>query len=280
MPGDLRITLLVDNSAPEGLVAEHGFAAWIEVGGLRVLFDTGQGAALAPNAAALGVDLSDADVVVLSHGHYDHGGALAGVLAVAHRAQVYAHPAATRARYSVRGGVPRAINIPSSAVAALRGLDPGRLVAVTGPTRIAPGVGLTGPIARATAYEDPGGPFFLDPAATSPDLIEDDQALWIATARGVVVVTGCGHAGVINTLRCAQAQSGEERVRAIIGGFHLVHASPARMSATAAALEGLAPALVAPCHCTSAPATEHLAEALGDVVAPPRVGTVFTFPAT
>ena len=269
-----KITILVDNTAPEGLAAEHGFSAWIEVGDRRILFDTGLGAALPLNAAALGVDVGTATDIVLSHGHYDHAGALAWVLARNDHAVVWAHPGAVRARYSVREGVPRAINVPAAAVAALDALPPARWRAVTGPVALAPGVGLTGPIPRVTGYEDTGGPFFLDPEGAVADPLEDDLGLWIATGQGVVVVTGCGHAGVINTVELARTQSGVARVHAVLGGFHLVAASAARLEATAAAFAALAPALIAPCHCTSAPAIAALEAALGASVQPPRAGAI------
>ena len=105
----IRITVLVDDEAGEGLLPEHGLSLWIETGGKHILFDTGQGNALVENARRLGVPLEETDIVVLSHGHYDHSGGLANVLTIAPRAKILLHPGATIARYSL----PAVTAIPS-----------------------------------------------------------------------------------------------------------------------------------------------------------------------
>ena len=100
----VRITLLVENTAQgEGILGEHGLAVWIETGGQRVLFDTGQGLALQHNAEVMGMDLSSADAIVLSHGHYDHVGGLEWMLGEAPGAALHLHPRATEAKFSGSG---------------------------------------------------------------------------------------------------------------------------------------------------------------------------------
>ena len=110
----VKITIVVDNRANEGLLCEHGFSAWIEVPGRRLLFDTGQGAALPTNADKIGIDLRTADIVVLSHGHYDHSGGLPLVITRAPTAEIYAHPAATGLRYAIRDGTAKPIAMPTA----------------------------------------------------------------------------------------------------------------------------------------------------------------------
>jgi len=157
----LRITVLVDNIAREpGLLAEHGLSLWIEADGRRILFETGQGQALKPNAGRLGIDLERADAVVLSHGHYDHTGGLAELPSLGAESAVYLHPLALEAKYS-RMPTPshKAIGIPDRAGRYLLSSSC-RLVATRPPTEVSSGVFVTGQIPRRTPFEDTGGPFF------------------------------------------------------------------------------------------------------------------------
>jgi 7,8-dihydropterin-6-yl-methyl-4-(beta-D-ribofuranosyl)aminobenzene 5'-phosphate synthase len=274
-----KVTILVDNLAEPGLLAEHGFAAWIEVSGRRVLFDTGQGAALAENAEKLGVDLGTVDTLVLSHGHYDHTGGVPLVLLRAPAAEVCVHPASTGARYAIRGGDAKAISMPGPARAALEAHP----VSVRWTTRaelLAPGLGLTGPIPRLTDYEDTGGPFFVDMAGDEPDPLTDDQALWARTERGLVVIAGCCHAGLVNTVRHALKLSGERTLHAVLGGFHLNAASEHRLARTMDELWEIGPELIVPCHCTGEAAFERLERTFGERVVRGGAGAVFRFGAT
>ncbi|MBN1630020.1 MAG: MBL fold metallo-hydrolase [Thermoleophilia bacterium] len=271
------ITIVVENKADAGLATEHGLAMWIETAGRRILFDTGQGAALEPNAHSLGIDLSTADTLVLSHGHYDHTGALPHVLRQAPDVDVYCHPGATRTRYAIRDGKTRSIGIPQEPREALDAVPKERMHWVEKPLLLTDTVGITGFVPRLTSYEDTGGPFYLDPEGTTPDLIEDDMALWIETTEGTVVCLGCAHAGVVNTLEYICGLTGHRRLRAVIGGFHLMSAGRGRLDRTVEALRRLSPALLAPCHCTGDSATAHLRAALGESVAPGKAGTVYRF---
>ncbi len=273
----LRITLLVDNHALAGLKTEHGLAMWIETGGRRLLFDTGQGEALAANAGALGVNLKQTDRLVLSHGHYDHTGGIAQVLHFGARPEIYAHAGVVQPRYSVRDGQARLISMPRESMTALDHVPSERLHWVWSPLRIGDSIGITGPIARETAFEDTGGPFYLDPEATRPDPIADDLALWIRTAEGLVVCAGCCHAGLINTLQQIRRLDPGQPIRAVIGGFHLGAASRERLEQTAASLRAIAPQRVMPCHCTGDQATAFLQEALGEMVQPAAAGMTYRF---
>ena len=271
------ITIVVDNLTEPGLVAEHGFSLWIEADGRRILFDTGQGPALAPNAEALGVDTGRADALVLSHGHYDHTGGLPHVSAVAGDVAVYCHPAAVQPRYAIRNGRAASIQMPRAAMAALDRIDSTRLHWISRPLQLTDQIGLTGPVPRETDYEDVGGPFFLDPEGCRPDPIEDDLALWIHTDAGLVVCVGCCHAGLINTLRHVRRLAGEARIRAVIGGFHLHAAGPRRLIPTADELKAMDIERIVPCHCTGEAAMVFLAEALGSRVETGAAGRAYHF---
>ena len=278
--GASKIVILVDDQANDGFQAEHGLSIWIEAAGRRLLFDTGQGPALASNAGKLEVALHTADTLILSHGHYDHTGGLPLVIARAPALHVYCHPGAVGPRYAVRHGSAKAIGMPGAAMAALDSLPWRSLHWTTRPIELAPGIGLTGPIPRLTDYEDVGGPFFVDGDGRHSDPIDDDLALWIRTEMGLVVVVGCSHAGLINTLSRAQRLSGAPRIHAVLGGFHLLEASEARIERTVGALMELGPDRIVPCHCTGERAVEKLRQALGDRVLPASAGATYTFDAT
>lgn len=277
MSRESRVTILVDDTALNSLVAEHGLALWIETEGLRILFDTGQGGALIYNACQLGVDLEKCDALVLSHGHYDHTGALPQVLDLAGDVDLYAHRKSMIDRFSIREGAVRAIHIPSSSHAAVAAVLENRMHWLDSPCQLSKSVGLTGPIPRLTAFEDTGGPFFLDVEGKIPDPIEDDQALWIDTEAGLVICVGCSHAGVVNTVSYIRELNPGRPLRAVIGGFHLLNAGSDRLHRTAAYLKGTGAELVVPCHCTGEFATEMIGRELGDRCRPGHAGMVFLF---
>ena len=274
---EIELTLLVDNEALEGLVIEHGFAAWITVGNEHILYDTGAGGALLANAASLGVDLSQASVLVLSHGHYDHTGGVADFLAINPTVELYVAQSASVTRYSCHPDTsPRAIGMNSHNQDALQNLPELRLHELRAPMRLMDGVGLTGPIPRHCLFEDTGGPFFLDAFKQDIDLIEDDQALWFETAGGLVIALGCCHAGIVNTVDYIRNISGIAQVRGIVGGLHLLNASSFRLENTLRALKDWHLEFLVPCHCTGADTMKKLREVLGsEVVRSARAGMTF-----
>jgi len=265
MTTTLHITVLVENTSPgEPLAAEAGLALWIETGGRRVLFDTGLGKALPVNAPALGVDLASADAVVLSHGHLDHTGSLAHVMDLAPGAVYYAHPGALEPKYSCRDKAnPRQNGMPADCAARLRSGDY-RFVETRGPTEIVPGLHVTGEVPRRTDYEDTGVTFYLDADARQPDPILDDQSLWAECPQGTVVLCGCAHSGVVNTMAYVAQHTGTDAMDAVIGGTHLMHASLERLEHTAQAFERFGVRVVAPCHCTGSVAQDFFRRRLPD----------------
>ena len=262
---DIRICLIVDNSSPEGLIAEHGFAAWIEVGEKNFLFDTGQGSALEVNAKKLGIDLSQADALVLSHGHYDHTGAIPVFLDMNSRAPVVYGKGAIVRRFSCHADQPpKSVGMTDEVLAALDGLASGRRIELDAPYYLAPGVGITGPIARLIPFEDTGGPFFLDQEMKQTDPIEDDLSMWFETTCGLVVLTGCCHSGLINTINHIREISGVKRVNGIIGGLHLLNASDDRIDKTMEFIADCAPDILIPCHCTGANVADQMQKEFGN----------------
>ncbi len=272
----ISVTLLSDNRAAYGLEAEHGLSLWIEVAGHKILFDTGRGEAMLNNAKTLGIGLGLADGVVLSHGHYDHTGNVSKALERAGHARLYLHPDAVRARYSIHDS-PKPIGMPKASAEAIQALPEARRCRVTTPWALAEGVMLTGPVPRVTAYEDTGGPFFLEAEGQHADTIPDDLSLWVQTHAGLVICLGCCHAGIINTLRHITGLAGDSRIVAVIGGMHLLHANEERLERTAEALKEYTIPHLLPCHCTGDAAMEFLAQRLGHSVQPGYAGMKITF---
>jgi 7,8-dihydropterin-6-yl-methyl-4-(beta-D-ribofuranosyl)aminobenzene 5'-phosphate synthase len=266
----MRIVILADDVAgSRGLLAEHGFSVWLETRDHRVLFDTGQGLALGHNAAALGITLADAEAVVLSHGHYDHTGGLAAAVSGRRDVPVYAQPEVTARRYARREGRAREVGMPAAARRALR--EHGAVCSARAPRPVCDGVGVTGSIPRLMAFEDDAGTFYLDADGREPDPLADDQAAFVETRAGTVVLLGCGHAGVVNTLCQVEALT-TGPIYAVIGGMHLAAASPERIESTVHALADRDVKCVVPCHCTGLPATTALVRHFGDRCTPGHVG--------
>ena len=271
---DGKITVLVENTAGgRGLLAEHGLSFWLEFGNRKILFDTGQGGVLEGNARRLNIPLDHVDAIALSHGHYDHTGGLGGVLGSAPQVPVYAHPAAFRAKYARNAdGSARYIGVQELVTQAIHGQAVVR--SVEGPTEIGGGLHLTGPVPRTTAFEDTGGAFFMDPECREPDDLLDDQAAFLETSAGMVVILGCAHSGVINTLRYVRKLTGNCTIHTVMGGMHLLHANPERMDRTVAELRHLNVQRLLPCHCTGFPAMARLWHEFPGICTTCPVGTV------
>ena len=265
----VKIHVLVDDYARRrGFLGQHGFSALVEVceptGPLRVLVDTGQDASVVlSNAERLGLSLSNLDAILITHGHYDHAGGLLGLLEhIKPRGLlVVMHPDALKPKLAMRPHL-RFIGAPGLSKSAIeeRGAIP---LLSRAPARISGDVLATGEIERRTDFEHVEGFSTLGPNGLEEDRLMDDQALVVRTERGLIVLTGCAHSGLINTLRKAVELTGEERLLAVIGGFHLEGASEERLRRTVEELSALEPGLVAACHCTGLKAFCYLMRAFG-----------------
>lgn len=272
-----KITILVNNQAGNGLIAEHGFSMWIETADKHLLFDTGQGTALEKNAAFLGIDLTATDILVLSHGHYDHTGGVSTCLRAAGKAELYCHPGAVLPRYSIRNGMTRSLQMPPETLLVIDKLPTGQVHWVQHPLLVTDTIGLTGPIPRETDFETTSEPFFLDTKGLRQGPIDDDLALWIRTKQGLIVCVGCAHAGLKNTLNHVQRLNNGLRIRAVIGGFHLLNAEEIHIERTIAALRIVAVDKVVPCHCTGEHAIAQLSTAFTKGCCPGVAGRTFVF---
>lgn len=277
-----KLTVLSENTAGRaGIWGEWGLSVWIDTGHNRVLFDTGATKSCVHNAHEMDIDLHTADAVVLSHGHYDHTGGLAEVLPLLPKSPVYLHPGVLQNRYgkaediTVGPSEVRDIGIPAAARAALKTAD---LRFIETPTEIVPGLWATGAIPRLETTEGPGGAGSLDPALTQPDPVVDDMAVWVETEAGILIVLGCAHAGVINTIRLVQSQERGLPITGVIGGTHLRAVTPERMKATIECLGSLPLSMLAACHCTGPKEAFLLQAAFPEHYIPMNAGSVLHFP--
>jgi 7,8-dihydropterin-6-yl-methyl-4-(beta-D-ribofuranosyl)aminobenzene 5'-phosphate synthase len=273
-----------------GLMAEHGFSALVSVRRghttTTLLFDTGLSPdAMVINADRLGVDLTGIQAVVLSHGHFDHAGGLAGLAGKqgARSLPMVVHPNIwSRRRIAVPGREPE--NLPTLSKRALEaeGLA---VVERREPSLLVNGcVLITGEVDRTTDFEQgmPPAHQAWTGSTWEPDpLIVDDQALVVnVLGQGLVVLTGCAHAGAVNIVRHAQRLTGVPKLHAVVGGLHL--GGPAFepiIGRTVSAFAELKPELVVPGHCTGWRAQHALAAALPDAWVAGSSGSSFTLTA-
>ncbi len=269
-------------SLSQSLYAEHGFSLLITVerAGQRrsLVFDFGYSPDGARrNAEALGVDLGEVEAAALSHGHFDHTGGLAEVMGRLPRgAELVMHPAGHRhPRFSLRADGQRAA-LPHL-------LDTQLAQAQVTPTEtrepyplLDGQVTFLGEVPRVSAFEQPSGTMFYEAeGAEHVDAFEDDTGIAIRLAEGgLIVISGCAHAGIINTIRHAQAVTGEERIHTVLGGFHLTGMDEAtQIRPTVEALQALQPRFVVPAHCTGRNAQQAIERALPESFVLNMVGT-------
>lgn len=248
-----RITILCDNSVGSlsGTLGEHGFAALLEPsdGGEPLLFDTGQGQTLLHNAQRMHRDLSRVRQVVLSHGHYDHAGGLAPLLREKGAKEVWAHPGIFNSRFRVKdNGEHIPIGSPQSR-AELEALG-ARFNLDRSFREIRPEMFLTGEVPRKSGFEKGDAGIYCDSSGCAPDLVPDDQSLVLRTKKGLVLLLGCCHAGIINTLEHVTGKLGQRDIYAVVGGMHLGFCAQPQIDETVARIKGFGIKKLAASHCT------------------------------
>ena len=247
----LKITVVVDNKSKNSkFLSEHGLSFHIQVGHSQILFDTGQGKALRQNMRLLDIKPEQINSVVFSHGHYDHTSGISKIFPDNSEVKIYAHPGILAKKYSCHGkGSGKFIGVrPSDS----KWIDSHRkfIKWTAKPSKITTGIYVTGEIPRLTDFEDVGGPFYLNKRCTIPDAIVDDQALFIKTKKGVVIVLGCAHAGVVNTMTYVARFTKTRKIYAVLGGAHLLRASNERIKKTLEAFDKYKVQIIALGHCT------------------------------
>lgn len=261
----LKITLLSTMLVGvEDGIGEWGFAALVEADGRKILFDTGaRPNTVFENAKAFKVDLSDVQDVVLSHFHYDH---TTGLITL-RREFAKSNPRAF-SRVHVGKGIflPRRGTMDNPMIAAKKEYEitGGMFLEHDKPEEILPGVWLTGPVPRVYPEKNyPSGVQVAKGDRWVEDDVPEDQSLVFNTPKGLVLLTGCGHAGIINTLQYARAFLRPAPVDAAIGGFHLFRANDEQLDWTADKLKEFQTAQILGAHCTGIESVYHLRRRMG-----------------
>jgi 7,8-dihydropterin-6-yl-methyl-4-(beta-D-ribofuranosyl)aminobenzene 5'-phosphate synthase len=275
----IKITTLSENTANNGnILGEWGLSILIEADDKKILMDTGRSISAVHNAGSRGIDLKEIDCIVLSHGHHDHTGGLRDVLRIKGEVDVYAHPDIFSAKYSGRNyesarycGIPYLREELESLGA--------RFKFSKKPIKISEHVMITGEVPMNSGYEVIDSNLFVKKAgALAPDPLADDQALIIDADFGLVVILGCAHRGIVNTVRHAQTLTGKENIYAVIGGTHLFAASAERLEQTIAELQTIGIRRLGVSHCTGFGPSVRLAQEFGEAFFLNNAGTSLALP--
>jgi len=278
---DLTITVVVENSAVSGTQGQWGLSMLVtarhETNVQRILMDVGPDAsALSQNMKVLGADPQSISMVVLSHCHGDHTGALATVLREIGKKDVpvVAHPSLFRLAFYTR---------PRLAYSGMRDshteieTSGGRLFLSSQPLELMPGLYTSGAVERTTDFEAWERPVWtLEDGQVARDTAPDDQCVIAdVKGKGLVILTGCSHSGIVNICRHVRKVTGVDRIEGIIGGFHLMDAKPDRIVKTIEALRKFGPNTIWSGHCTGFDAEVALRNAFGEKYKHMSIGVVY-----
>jgi 7,8-dihydropterin-6-yl-methyl-4-(beta-D-ribofuranosyl)aminobenzene 5'-phosphate synthase len=275
----ITITTLSENTANYGYLAEWGLSILVEVDGMKILVDTGLSSTAAYNAQLLGIDLSTIDRIILSHGHADHTGGLRDMLRLKKEVEIIAHPDIWASKYTRRDKQMREryIGIPFSREE-LESLG-ARFKLTKEPVHISEHTITTGEIPMVSGYEQVEDNLFIkEDGLLRQDPLADDLALVIDTEFGLVVILGCAHRGIVNTLRHAQKMTGKKSIYAAIGGAHLIRASEERIEKTVNDLKYIGIKKLGASHCTGFRAQARLFKEFGDAFFLNNAGTRIVLP--
>ncbi|MDD2330711.1 MAG: MBL fold metallo-hydrolase [Bacteroidales bacterium] len=238
----MKVSILTDNNPGGKTGAEHGLSYFIEHDGTKILFDTGQSDLFLQNASIMGINLEERGLIILSHGHHDHGNGLAHLSG----GRLLCHPDCFVKRYRTVDHTYIGLKNSRSEIA-----EKFDLTTSKAPFSVSDSILFLGEIPRITDFESQQTAFSFEDG--TPDFVADDSAVALQTDKGLFVITGCGHAGVVNTLEHATKATGEQRIFGIMGGFHLKKRDRQTIE-TIHYLKKNRVEHVIPSHCTALPA--------------------------
>ncbi|NJB66748.1 7,8-dihydropterin-6-yl-methyl-4-(beta-D-ribofuranosyl)aminobenzene 5'-phosphate synthase [Desulfobaculum xiamenense] len=257
----ISISILVDNtSLNPTLKHEHGFSCAVGLAnGNLWLWDSGATSAFLDNAAIMGVNPVRATGMALSHGHWDHAGGIAPLLRYGFTAPIHAHPEYRRDRYDLEEGkAPRFIGIPELPA----GTPTPDMRSLTDGQTLDHGLTAITDIVRTPGLFEAIDGFYRDPQGKEQDHVPDDACLVLDTASGMVLLLGCCHSGVANTLNHLRETRGIDRLHTVVGGTHLMDATQDAIRESANALEAFHVEHVYPAHCSGERGLKGLSELL------------------
>jgi len=287
---DSKITKRYRVVPGKSIHAEHGLAYYVEtvVNGKAsaCMFDYGlDPLGVMNNIALLGLDVGKANAFSLSHGHFDHWMGAVSILKqnqsrIAGGTPFYVGEEAFARRYSLRPGTTEAADIGQLRKEDIEALGL-KVVEVKNPLQIIPGAYFTGNIERVTTYEKvPPSLLIKRGEKPEPDDFRGEQALFFnVKGKGLVVLSGCAHAGIVNTVKHAQKIAGTDKIHAVMGGFHLINAKPAVIQNTVADIKAMKPDHVVPTHCTGFEAIVAFSREMPNEFIINTAGTQYTFTA-
>lgn len=277
-PDVTRYRLVMDGKLAPPLMAEHGVSylvTWESDRPHQILLDFGLSThGVRQNLDGMGLKLDGVEALVLSHGHFDHYGGLAELVPLLPKGlPLYAGEDVFNHRYLKAGEQVADVGQLSKEV--LAGME---IRLIREPREILPGALLSGEIPRRTEFEK-GAPNFLveEDGVVHSDNFVGEQALCFKTEQGLVVISPCAHAGIVNTIRHFQEVTGEREVRGVIGGFHLFAAPAEKIRATVEAVVELGAKTVVPMHCTGMVAQREMAERMPEATGVNAVGSRWRF---
>ena len=264
----MKITIICENTVGRRIgLGEHGFSAFIETDQGNYLFDTGSGRSVVKNSLELNKDLRTVKKIFLSHGHFDHSGGLPEVLKVKGRVDVHAHPQVFSDRIHVinENGkeAKRFVGLPYKKKY-LESLG-ANFIFNTDFTEVEKGVFLTGEVHRKTFFEKPDPSLFTEiDGKTNLDMFPDDQSLILDTPKGLILIFGCAHSGMINIIHHVINKTGREKFYAILGGTHLDFLTPNQLEETIGVLKKMDIERIGAAHCTGMRAAFKLSQEFGE----------------
>lgn len=264
----IRITILCENLVGRltGL-GEHGFSAFIETDHGNYLFDTGAGRTILFNSLTLKKDLRSVKRIFLSHGHYDHTGGLSEVLKLTGKVNIHTHPHVFMDRIAImkeeEKEIKRFVGIRYKK-SYLESLG-ANFIFNTEFTQIEEGIFFTGEVPRRTPFEKPDPRLFSEvDGQRSHDLFLDDQSLILETPKGMILILGCAHSGMINIINHVIQKMGRDKFYAILGGTHLDFLTSEQLEESIKSLKSLEIDKVGVSHCTGMRAAFRLHQEFGD----------------